>query len=366
MTDIRWSVLLVEDTARRAIELTAALTKSLKPRFSVQQLDTSQRGTGAYEDRLRAVLREPRYKELALVVTDRDLSTLPNYPGLSEAVISKVASELSIPACIYASGKTDSFLERLRSGGGRIILDATDPAAMAGKVRVLADGFRQIHELVDEIGQSKERRRALRGPATALADLLQATEVVDHLALYTRGDQRMIAGLTPLTSDAGTKAPRGERVRRIALALGMWLYESILRFPGVVLDRTAAASFLGIQPKAFETASVMKPFGAALYRGPFADSHDPRWWRHRLVELLHDGGVADGRLLVKKATGIAPAACKCAFDQKSPAGFVCVMTNVPVCDDHSVAQIGWLPRGADLARVRRDVFEEIGPWIGMS
>jgi hypothetical protein len=110
----------------------------------------------------------------------------------------------------------------------------------------------------------------------------------------------------------------------------------------------------------------MKPFAAALYHGPFADPRDPRWWRHRLVELLHDSGVADGRSLVKKATGTAPMPCKCAVDQKSPAGFVCVMTNDPVCEDHSVAQISWLPRGADLARVRRDVFDEVGPWIGMA
>jgi hypothetical protein len=199
-----------------------------------------------------------------------------------------------------------------------------------------------------------------------LAELLKAREVVDQLALYTRGDQRMIAGVTP--SDPKKPGQTADDVRSVALALGVWLYDSILRFPGVILDFTSTASFLGIEPNALKEADVQAVFKEALYKGPFAETAEPRWWRHRLVELLNRNNVSDhdGALLVKNETRKTVKPCACSYDKKAPAGYFCVMTETPVCDEHSVGQVSWLPRGADLARVRTDLYEQIGPWVGMS
>ena len=77
----------------------------------------------AYEDRLRDVLSEKRFGNLALVVTDRDLSGLDDYPGLSEATVSKVATERAVAVCIYAAGKDASLLERHKSGGDQTETD---------------------------------------------------------------------------------------------------------------------------------------------------------------------------------------------------------------------------------------------------
>jgi DNA-binding NarL/FixJ family response regulator len=359
---------LFEDDPGRGVEIEKALKRAVGAEFRIERFeapDTDEAGT--YEDRLREALKGKRADSLTIIVTDRDLSALKNYRGLSEATVSKVAADLSVPVCVYAAGKDDSLLERHRSGGGgKILLDSSDPGTMARRVRVLAHGFRQLREVVARITKSKKMRQKYHGPATVLAEMLEAPEVVDQLSLYTRGDQRMISGLTPVQSRPGKVSQSPEDVRSIALALGVWLYDSILRFPGVILGWTAAASFLEIEPSAMKDAAVRRTFAKAQYKGPFSDTEEPRWWRHRLVELLKSKDVPDGGALVKKVTGKRPKPCLCSVDNKAPAGFLCVMTEKPVCDAHSVAQVGWLPRGADLARVRRDYYDEIGPWVGMS
>lgn len=364
MTKPHREILLLEDTKGRQDTIARALKRAAKSTFQISQLEPGKDNEGgAYEDRLRRELESPRFKNLALIVTDRDLSQTKTYPGLSEAVVSKVAMELAIPVCVYTQGKGDSLLERQRSGGGgRILLESVDIDAMAAKVCVLAEGFLQIHEKVLAINKSKKRSE-IRGPASVLASLLGAPEVVDQLALYTRGDQRMIASLTP-RGHSSKQTP--EDVRRVSHALGVWLYDSILRFPGVILGAAAAGSLLGIDQKAFVLPSVNAVFKEALYHGPFEDRSEPRWWRHRLVETLTAHDVSNGRDLVKRVVGKLPKPCQCSVDGKAPAGFLCVMTDKPVCDEHSVGQIGWLPRGADLARVRRDLYDQIGPWVGMS
>jgi hypothetical protein len=359
-------ILLLEDTPERGVAIEKALKKAAKKQFQVSRFvgDKTDADRGAYEDRLHAEFASPKFKNLAMIVTDRDLSALPGYPGLSEAIVSRVATDLSVPVCVYAAGRNDSLIERHRSGGGgRILLDSADASSMAEKVCILADGFLKIRDVVLAVSKSKKMKADSRGPASVLARLLDAPEVTDQLALYTRGDQRMIAGLTPRAVSA-TQTP--DEIRRVSLALGVWLYDSVLRFPGVVLGAVAAGSFLGVDPEQLGQPNVAKVFAKAAYGGPFADDTEPRWWRHRLAELLTTNGVSDGRELIKKRTKKAVKACVCSVDKKAPAGFICVMTEQPVCEEHSAGQIGWLPRGADLARVRRDLYEEIGPWVGMS
>jgi hypothetical protein len=362
-------VLLVEDSETRGPRLETALRRALRPAFHLERLslEGEAKADKTYEDQLAAQLQSRRYAKLALIVTDRDLSRADRYPGLSEAVISRVAARLHIPVCVYASGKEDSVLEVLRSGGeGRIILSSKDLVVMSRKVRVLADGFQALHCRVDEILSLKAKAQKYGGPASVLAELLEAPEVVDHLTLYARGDQRMISELMPMRRARAHVDSRALESRRIALALGLWLYNSILRFPGVVVSSVAAASFLGIDVNQFAEEDVRGVFKRALYGGPFSDPADPRWWRHKLLELIANAKARNGRELAEKVTGRKIRPCLCGVNRRPPAGFMCVITETPVCESHSVAQVSWLPRGADLARVRKSVFEDIGPWIGLS
>jgi hypothetical protein len=172
----------------------------------------------------------------------------------------------------------------------------------------------------------------------------------------------MIAEMMPV-KDASSEVVQHQRVNT---ALGTWLYDSVLRFPGVLLESVAAASFLNIQPKQFRENAILKLFSSALYVGPFVDDENPRWWRHLLGDLLNESKSEDGRAFAAKKTKAEVAPCTCSVDHKSPAGFICAVTLKPVCKPHSVGQVGWLPRGADLTRVTKDIFDELSPWIGVS
>ncbi len=168
-------------------------------------MDTKE-AKGSYEDRL---LKAIDADDTVLIVTDRDLSEMDNYPGLSEAAVSRVGEFLHLPVCVYASGKSDSFLERWKmAGSGGIILDPTNTPAMARTVSVLAEGFDALRGKAESIGRSKQRRSKYQGPATVLAELLDAPETMDHLALYTRGDQRAFAGLSPGRSERSPISPQ--------------------------------------------------------------------------------------------------------------------------------------------------------------
>lgn len=355
-------VVLVEDDENNGERIAGGIKKALPKKFRFQRFEDKgkPKGTGAYEDLVCKQLETPRYTGLALLVTDRDLSKSQRYPGLSEAVISKAASRLAIPICIYAAGQSDSALQRQRSGGdARIILDSKDEHLMAGRIAAIVKGFTAMSKALVTPKVVQIRRKA-QGPASIMAGILGRPEIVDHLSLYATGDQKMISELMPVR-EAGDDVARK---RRVPMALGYWLYDSVLRFPGILVNEVAAASYLNIAVGKFlNQAKVQKVFEAALYEGPFSDPNAPHWWRDRLDDILQKKKCNDGRALVKKALGIAVPPC---LDGGKRAGYYCVVSRTPVSKENSRGQISWLPRGADLSRVRKDIYDELAPWIGLS
>lgn len=355
-------VVLFEDDEINGARIAKAISRALPKNIRFQQFEDEgpRAGAGAYEDLVHKQLATPKYSGLALLVTDRDLSKSQRYPGLSEAVISKVAARLAIPICIYAAGQADSVLQRQRSGGdSRIILDSKDEDAMAHRVTIIVEGFIRIARSLysPKIGQL---RRKAQGPATVLAGILGRPEIADHLSLYATGDQKMIAELMPVRDVNDEVALK----KRIPTTLGYWLYDSVLRFPGIVVNEAAAASYLNIDLEQFRNGPrIQKLFRGALYEGPFADPKAPIWWRDKLDDLLQKARVEDGRVLVRKALKISVKQC---LDGRRRAGYYCVVSGNPVSKENSRGQISWLPRGADLSRVRQDIYDELAPWIGLS
>ena len=360
-------IILFEDTLTKRQELEKLISKEAKQDFKIHSFDADTEltaGSKPYEDQLAEAFSTASFKHIALFVTDRDLSTARKSPGLSEAAVSKAAAMLGLPVCVYAAGAGDSVLERQRSGGdGRIILDSRHLDKMAHRIAVLARGF---EDLAREVTAATKAKSKTVGPGAVLARALGHPEVSAHIALYTSGDQRMIVELMP-----AARRPTGSTIpapnpRRMTTALGTWLYDSVLRFPGVLVDTIAGASFLNIAQARFQEPRVRGLFKSALYEGPFADEEEPRWWRHKLADMLEHEGVPDGRALAEKRLGKTIPGCACSVDGKTPAGYVCAVTLKPVCDEHSVGAVGWLPRGANLTRVTRSVYDDLTPWIGVS
>jgi hypothetical protein len=308
-----------------------------------------------YEDRIRDSLGKNLFRNTTLLVTDRDLSKNEPFRGLSEAVVSRVADELGFPIALYARGVTDSVFEQKRQwGDGRVILNYGAGVQKLGQqVATVARGFAAI-----ERGLAKAGRKINRTPAKVMANLLQKPNLSDKIALYGAGDQGMFNEIL-LAAQKGKLAKR-----RQVRVLGYWLWDSILRFPGLLLGEIAAASYLNIAVGSFKQLEVQKLFSKALYDGPFTKASAHRWWwRADLDELVVTAGCADGRELVAKRQGRKPPPCHCSVDPSLRAGYFCMLTQKPVSLEKSKT-VTWFPPGADLARVAIPAYEERGPWLG--
>lgn len=168
----------------------------------------------------------------------------------------------------------------------------------------------------------------------------------------------MVSEILPFAEDHRKDALR----KRLPSVFGYWLYDSILRFPGILLNAIATASYLDIAERYFDKTDVQRLFRRALYRGPFEDDREPHWWRRALDDIV--GEAKNGNEFVtQKLDGRVP---HCLDSQTGkPAGYYCMVKKVPVSKDNSLGNISWFPPGADLARVRKDIYEELGPWLGL-
>jgi hypothetical protein len=313
-----------------------------------------------YEERLSAEVLSTRYKDATLWVTDRDLSKTTGYRGLSEAIISKAATQPGIPVCKYARGTADDdVFERQRSwGDAQIVLKASKIPELAAKIALLAKGFSLISKKLNRLLRANAAGHGLHTPAEMMAHILDHPEAADRIALYASGDQKMISEILPF---AGGQRKQ-EFQKRLPSVLGYWLYDSILRFPGVLLNAVATASYLDIPETHLRNRDVQKVFKLALYRGPFEDRSEPHWWRQALDEIV--GKAKSGNeLLAQKLNRRVPHYLDSQTGKR--AGYYCMIKRVPVSKDNSVGNISWFPPGADLARVRKDMYEQLGPWLGL-
>jgi hypothetical protein len=195
-----------------------------------------------------------------------------------------------------------------------------------------------------------------------MALILEKPELTDRIALYGSGDQKMVAEILPFAE----KSKRAELKKRLPCLLGYWLYDSILRFPGLLVNSVAAASYLNIEVETYKNSEkIQRLFSSALYEGPFRDPDSPLWWRGTLDDLTLAGNCKDGNSLARKKLKRSFPVCTCSFDSKKTAGYYCIATKNPVSFENSHGNISWFPPGADLARIRNDVFDEIGPWLGL-
>ena len=196
-----------------------------------------------------------------------------------------------------------------------------------------------------------------------LAGLLGEPTAASHLDSYACGDQRVVAEFLAASAN-GAKGPTQKTRRRFVIALGVWIVDVVLPYPGVLLNEVAAASYLDVGPKDFALPAVRTLFRSALWRNaPFVDVEKPRWWRLRLDDLLARNDVQLGADLAGKMMKRRVRYCPCHVDASLRAR--CFMaTQKPVSQEHSVGPISWFPPGAELARITRDIFDQVGPWLG--
>jgi len=308
-----------------------------------------------YEEKIKKYLIAKKVNDCGLFVTDRDLSKTEGFLGLSEAAISRVADDLAIPICLYARGIKGNDLSKInRWSDYKIVLNSADLETIAHEGSAIYKGFTMIKK-----GFGKVDRKNIQSPAEILSIILKKPNLQNRLALYSAGDTHMLSDIL-LHGDKATK----DIDKRIPRLLGYWLWDSILRFPGIVVNEIAAASYLNINPNDFKREDIRKLFSNAIYKGPFAEIR-PLWWRDDLDEILIKTKCIDGIEYVRKK-GMKASECKCSVDEKKTAGYYCMLTREPVCEDHSRSNISWFPAGADLARIKNSEYKKHAPWIGLS
>jgi hypothetical protein len=352
-------IILFEDTQQTQSELVEALKKHLKTDGVVIPFGEFKESPAdelrMYEDRLEGILSRAPYDEATMLVVDRDLSKSQNFGGLSDDTVAAAAKRLAMPICSYARQQApEDYTWRARWEEGRIVLSFENDEELARKAVLAARGFAEIAAGLP--GVMKDR--ASKSPAKILAALLGKPEYSDKIALYSVGDQNRLLEILAKAKD-GT-----DRVKRMECFLGYWLWDSLLRYPGLLVNEVAAASYLNIATVDFEKSEVRAVFAEALYDGPFADSKRPQWWRGMLDDIVSGENCSDGLELVHKKVSSTISPSQCCEDPSKPAGYYCIISGQPVSLENSKGGFSWFPRGADLTRISKTKYDEYGPWLG--
>jgi hypothetical protein len=357
-------IVLFEDDPDRQNEHKAQIKKALNGsgRVVVFEDEEATGISGPAEARLMELLKSERYNhgEIGLIVCDRDLTRFEKSSTQSDRVVSEAAEQLGIPICLYEARGATGLLPLATIGRWKqkeIVVEASDPL-FGQKCVGLYLGFEQIRAALNKIKKQDFKNMT---PPDILTHILGKKEELDHIALYGAGEQDALQELLPYykssNSDASAIKARYHRL------LGNWLYNSILRFPGILVNEVAAASYLGIAVKNFSEKSVQKLFEKAVYMGPFSDC-GKWWWRRVLDEIIATGNCATGfEYAKKKGKQVGP--CWCAEGSHFNTGFYCMILEKPVCEKHSRGGISWFPGGADLARVSLSEYQKIGPFMGL-
>lgn len=352
------TLLYFEDTDTTALQIIDLLKDALGNFAEVDRFSATENSEQMYDARIEheIALRSSENNEVVFILSDADLTRTTLFPGLSDANVNKAARKLGIPAAFYSSQLAGlEFIKANQAGDGKILLDKSDPAAMVAEVNLLIRGFCAIS---DDLKAIAERPTASRPQDTAsfLAELLGRPDIKNRVKLYISGDQRVGAELL---------ASPSHNVTRQAAIFGTWIYDSLLKYPGITVSKVAAASYLNIAVEEFANAEIQALFSTALYAGPFTSSEQPLWWRDQLDDLLIEAEADDGIAFIAAKLGREVPPCICSESKVAPAGFFCMLTKQPVSEEHSVGGVSWFPPGADLARIALSKYDELAPWLAI-
>lgn len=312
--------------------------------------------TGPSFDVVEGILENNATGIVEMVIVDVDLSQYKEF-SINEPIISNICDKLGIPICVYSTQVDESEIERIKNWSEKsIILNRNQNITVLTKHCVaIYRGFKKIRE---EFGKFTEKK--YQGPIELLAKVMDAPNSAEaQMALYETGYFSVFSKSVVKPED---------RNRTFPILLGYWLYNSLLRFPGVLLNDIATASYLNIDLEEFRhNKKIQEIFDDATYNGPFSEITS-FWWKDRLDELIAtvetENNLSDVQtLLESKGIGqVRPA--RCVEGEHDGAGFYCIITKEAVCEKHSVGNISWIPAGAVVSRIKKSKWDELGPWFG--
>lgn len=300
-----------------------------------------------------------------LVVTDYDLST--SVGGFFGPSLVGWCQANAIPVADFSRKHTASLPKKPNLFELRIPADDPHGATAAA---CLFQGFEAIGRWIEGANEHRSQDRPI---SAALAAVLGVPTLEAELSPFVRDLGAANSALyesfaRPITEHRGSD----ELKRRIlGYILGHVLWNAVLRYPGVLLSRSALCAYLGTAEHEAEALSEL--FSDSKYAGPFANGG--QWfWRHHVDACIsrRSQNVDDetfpsfdryNKAVASAALGRHLADHDCSRCKGSRGGFWCPFTYRPVCDrsDCSTPETGWIPGGAYLARVEKDFHDEWAP-----
>lgn len=366
-------IIVIDDTPEQRDLLVAALNSASAGRYEIEAWEKDQIGAAITEGEDENLSNAPEdalaryflqhFDEIACIVVDHDLVKID--PRLSDGTIVRASKEAYLPVCCYARKPRREMpaatLQRLISDVSyRLNINTIlDSAAAASDILNVADGFATIrHSYAQTPSDVKSK-----GPAAILSYCLGKPALESYFKRYL-SSASLTSEVINLALIAGSQATSGGKTlevdRKTVHLLGCWLYNTILTYPGLLLNQVAASAFLGIDPETF--SKHLDFFAAAKYSGPFS-AKEGFWWRHDIENILISEDVEDGiELFSKRDINASPSTC--CVSGESPAYFYCILKRLPVSEAHSTGALSWIPVGADLCRVNNDDYEAIAPMMG--
>lgn len=298
-----------------------------------------------------------------LVILDAELneytSSTVRRPDVRDA-----CGDLGIPLCVYHRDEgeyadpesvkdSDDQIIQLRpvNGGHR---------AMAAECAGIIEGFSAIREHLVEHMDGADPQELLERPSEFLTGMAEApVSAKPNLDKYSWGQSESLSVL----SEDETKR---DAIRRKATILGYWMYNQVLEYPGVLLNSVAAASYLGVDVDTFGASDEIRAlFNEARYEGPFSGVRD-WWWTAELDSILtlntqvdDDGTVSAQTFIRREGHEIGGVQC---LEEHDGAGYYCVLSDAPVCEEHSVSPEAWIPAGASLTRISEEEYMKLSGW----
>lgn len=300
-----------------------------------------------------------------LVLLDTDLSRLGN--GVTQSLCRQTFQEIGIPVCRYRKRMSTTDIARLqdlhrlaREGASAVWVPSE--YVQADKLETtfvpwllaVAHGFAALQKSLTE---QPGLLTAPLGPAGILATVLEHPNLKADLLGYTAQNFFFFGAPTGEDGDDPAKPANGAAQ---ATRLGYWLINYIMMFPGPILSSKAAAAYLNLKPPSFELGAVQDLIQATLYRGAFSEVGQ-YYWRDDLANLLDElnGDIATAPQLKDEKLERVDA------DNVGASAYLCLLTQEPITADDAAPKPDWIPTGAQLARIKRDLYEQLGPMLSI-
>lgn len=299
-----------------------------------------------------------------LVVADHDLTEYGPAGFLGDSVVA-ACRNAAIPVGDY-SRKPQFELTRPDPFEFRFKMETTEAAA-----REIVNVLMGFHVLYTTLAE--DPGHAAKGNwAAVLASILGRDDLSGTFAMYSMRSGAASHGIM----DRMGKDAAADKTRLYAYLIGHILHNSIMRYPGPLLDEQTVYSYLAIgEPDSAGREVFRDRFERARYEGPFSEFKD-FYWQDRVEDIVLDigdrAGLPDNENLdeyrrdaVLTVVDAPPHGCPRCGGRNG--GYRCPYTLKTVCDrsDCSVPSSSWIPPGAYVTRVDREFHEEWAPMIGL-